>query len=345
MKTEKSTFLFPRLKSWAKIRILTHDFSRGKTKILTAFTIFFLLFFATTTANAQELPSNVSQSGSFDYSFANQIAFSSDGKWILVGEGYDIKLYSALTKNCVRIFSAEYYVTVVCFTSDAKHFVSGSRNGYVKLWNTSSGRCLKTYNIGGDVVDVRFSPDNRYILAKRYNSGFCFLETEETEMFLPKCVPVKCSFPSVVPTPTLNNEPTRQEKKIVITIKIDSNVVRGFTKVDEVEVLNSTSKILFKGTAKSQNKIKISEVKVDGKKARLSANGDFGMDLFLGVGENKLSVTATDVEGNTSSQTFTINRLEADADIPQNVGKYYALLIGVSEYTNSQIGQFARERR
>ncbi len=40
MKTEKSTFLFPRLKSWAKIRILTHDFSRGKTKILTAFTIF-----------------------------------------------------------------------------------------------------------------------------------------------------------------------------------------------------------------------------------------------------------------------------------------------------------------
>jgi len=75
----------------------------------------------------------------------------------------------------------------------------------------------------------------------------------------------------------------------------------------------------------------------------LQANNDFGMDLFLRVGENQFTVTVTDIKGNTSSQTFTIKRSNAnvnpvvDKDVPQNVGEYYALLIGVSEYTDSRI--------
>jgi hypothetical protein len=80
----------------------------------------------------------------------------------------------------------------------------------------------------------------------------------------------------------------------------------------------------------------------------LKAGGDFWAEVLLAVGENNITITATDTKKNTSRKSFVIVR-EADASAPitakptiqQQVsiehGKYFALIIAVQDYIDRSI--------
>jgi len=277
------------------------------------------------------------------------VCFSPDGKYIASAGFGEIKLWNTETGQCIKTFeghSRTRYVRSVCFSPDGKYIASGSEDETIKIWDVNAGflgkKCFKTFTGHTSYVNsVCFSPDGKFLATgssdntvKLWDVGFLNISVSQNN--------------------SQNNQEVSQEETKVVVKKTDKTapvitisypaVERGFK-----EVSNETSKISIRGKASDESSI--AEIKINDNSATLQANGDFGMDLFLGVGENQFTVTATDIKGNTSSQTFTIKRLNAnvspvvDKDSPQNVGKYYALLIGVSEYTNSQIGQFAHERR
>jgi hypothetical protein len=126
----------------------------------------------------------------------------------------------------------------------------------------------------------------------------------------------------------------KDTKKPVITIT--SPPLRNFRSVDPVT--NDTKQVTISGKVTDESGIY--EVIVNGTDASISADGDFRADVFLSVGANNISVRATDVHQNTGVREFTIMR--ADVDVAKDAlmdpgGKYYALIIGVSDYVDPLI--------
>ena len=88
---------------------------------------------------------------------------------------------------------------------------------------------------------------------------------------------------------------------------------------------------------------------INGQDAYVDTNGKFSKNVILGVGENSFTVKATDVHMNSATKTFTIKRevqqtetiitntTKVDNTNSIETGKYYALIIGNNEYTDSAI--------
>ncbi|MCK5793690.1 MAG: caspase family protein, partial [Anaerolineales bacterium] len=84
------------------------------------------------------------------------------------------------------------------------------------------------------------------------------------------------------------------------------------------------------------------EVLVNGRDAVLSSNGEFSKDVLLRVGVNRVIIKASDLELNTAVDSFVIVRSDVSelAAVPEIMGaedKYYALIIGVSNYPDPMI--------
>jgi hypothetical protein len=107
-----------------------------------------------------------------------------------------------------------------------------------------------------------------------------------------------------------------------------------------VTVPNTQKSIHISGNVFDQSGVY--EVLVNGRDAVLSANGDFSREVLLRIGENKVDIRATDIEANSSTETFVIIRKDAVVKIsqPDILGfndKYYAFIIGVSDYEDPLI--------
>ncbi|PWG04373.1 caspase family protein [Polaribacter aquimarinus] len=93
----------------------------------------------------------------------------------------------------------------------------------------------------------------------------------------------------------------------------------------------------------------IFEITVNGVEANVSDDGTFTANVPLKYGKNDLIVTATDMKQSSSTKTFTIKRKSKNIDntiitnndpkdkIDVGFGKYYALIIGVSDYKDESI--------
>jgi hypothetical protein len=73
----------------------------------------------------------------------------------------------------------------------------------------------------------------------------------------------------------------------------------------------------------------IAEVKVNNQKAALEPNGEFKIDYYLKMGDNRIVVEAFDSKYNSTIDTFIVTRKLEDII---TVGKYYALVIGINSY-------------
>jgi hypothetical protein len=104
-----------------------------------------------------------------------------------------------------------------------------------------------------------------------------------------------------------------------------------------INVLKKNKKTKIKGRATDENGIV--EILVNNKEAVLDENGNFEADIYLGVGKNRIVVTAMDTSENWATKNFTITR-EASvlsardkiANAKDAPGKYYALIIGNDDY-------------
>jgi orotate phosphoribosyltransferase-like protein len=102
-----------------------------------------------------------------------------------------------------------------------------------------------------------------------------------------------------------------------------------------INVVQRQKKINIKGRATDKNVIV--EVIVNNKEASLDEKGNFDVDIYLGMGKNKIVVRAMDTFENVADKTFTITRAasdvaKADADSKTAAGSYFALVIGNNNY-------------
>lgn len=89
----------------------------------------------------------------------------------------------------------------------------------------------------------------------------------------------------------------------------------------------------------------IYEVIVNGSEAQLSSDGSFWADVSLLNGENIVMIKASDKYGNKAEKQFTViyapiyTRIISDAtiDFELTTGKYYAMIIGINNYSGEWI--------
>ena len=132
---------------------------------------------------------------------------------------------------------------------------------------------------------------------------------------------------------TFNNPP------VVVITSPNVEAKRGFKIV-------KTKRIQVQGRATDSDGI--FEITVNGIEASVSGDGTFIANVPLKYGKNDLIVKATDMKQSSSTKTFTIKRNSPEiinTIITDNTtekldigfGKYHALIIGVSEYTDESI--------
>ncbi len=98
----------------------------------------------------------------FNHELDNKIVFSPDDKYIISFEWRDIELFDFLTGTKIRSFKGHTdIIRSISFSPDGKYIVSRSDDGKIKIWETLTGRNLKTIQYGredADVDCVAFSP-------------------------------------------------------------------------------------------------------------------------------------------------------------------------------------------
>jgi len=128
---------------------------------------------------------------------------------------------------------------------------------------------------------------------------------------------------------TVNNELSESSKpphndltppKIVIT---SPKIQRG------IGVKQSAGKITIMGQALDESGVR--EVTVGDVGVQLDDRGNFSAEMSLKVGDNSITVTATDNHGNRATESFTIR---GESDPPFVTGRYFALVIGNNRYPN-----------
>ena len=123
---------------------------------------------------------------------------------------------------------------------------------------------------------------------------------------------------------------------LVVITEPDVDLKRGFKIV-------KTKKIVVRG--KASDKDGIYEVLVNGVDAQVFEDGSFIANVPLKIGSNELVVKATDIKQSSATKSFTIKRKSPEIEVVQTdltiptidpgFGKYYALLIGVSDYNDA----------
>lgn len=135
--------------------------------------------------------------------------------------------------------------------------------------------------------------------------------------------------------PPVKTEPVAKDTEKP-TIKITSPAALNFRALNPVT--NEVKQITL--TGKVEDESGVYEVLVNGKDASLSGTGEFRANVFLQVGPNKILIEATDIHQNRTVKELTVVRKEMAIvanELLEEGGKYYALIIGVSEYRDPVI--------
>ena len=94
-----------------------------------------------------------------------------------------------------------------------------------------------------------------------------------------------------------------------------------------IKIIRKSEVTTIKGLASDVSGV--SEVKVNNQRATLEDNGEFKIDYYLQMGDNKIVVEAFDNKYNSTVDTFIVTRKLEDII---TAGKFYALVIGINSY-------------
>lgn len=154
----------------------------------------------------------------------------------------------------------------------------------------------------------------------------------------PTAVPAGSSKPDELEK-RLKAEGMKADRKPPSITIISPEVKRG------VRITLREETILVKGIAEDESGV--SAVKVNGQSAEFDDSGNFSAEVRLRLGENRISVMATDTFKNTARETFTVVRREGKPDMEKQAtapvvsasalsvlaeGKYYGYVIGINSY-------------
>lgn len=106
------------------------------------------------------------------------ISFHPSGDFILVGTQHPtLRLYDINTFQCfVSCNPQDQHTDAICsvnYNASANMYVTGSKDGCIKLWDGVSNRCITTFekaHDGAEVCSAIFSKNSKYILSSGKDS-------------------------------------------------------------------------------------------------------------------------------------------------------------------------------
>lgn len=106
------------------------------------------------------------------------ISFHPSGDFILVGTQHPtLRLYDINTFQCfVSCNPQDQHIDAICsvnYNASANMYVTGSKDGCIKLWDGVSNRCITTFekaHDGAEVCSAIFSKNSKYILSSGKDS-------------------------------------------------------------------------------------------------------------------------------------------------------------------------------
>jgi hypothetical protein len=316
--------------------------------------------------------------GNHDSSLYGSVAFSPDEKTLALAiYSSTIELWDASAGQRIRsLKDHNESISSVAFSPDGKTLASGSHDGTIKIWGTSAGNLLATLMRFKDGNWITFIPGSYYVSSEdvalhiSWRAGYNRYEADEspgTEFMSrfnkPDLVAagLRGEKVAVIPPsgttggsrpdtsgnttaiknsakPPVTTESVRPPikdtagPKVVIT---SPSVARG------IGARSGVGKVTVSGRAFDDSGVK--QVVVQGVAARLDARGNFSAEATLKVGDNLITVTATDTHDNQTNESFVVRHEPAGdpvtATATANGGRYHALLIAVQEYDHPSVNR------
>ncbi len=240
--------------------------------------------------------------------YINCLSASADGRWLASG-GNDKRVVlwdagSLQEERDLKGHSGE--ITCLDFSNDGTLLASGSLDKTVKLWSTADGKLVRTFSGNPQYVrSVSISPDQRFVAAADEGGEIVVWE---------------------IPAGAVSGKAIADRTPPTITVS-EPTVKRGMRQTVPAKDL------VVKGIAKDESGIL--EVLVNGIEARVTAQGEFAATIKLAVGENVITIRATDTKNNSAEETFTVQReteMKSSTAVKSLDRRDYALLIGTDDY-------------
>jgi cleavage stimulation factor subunit 1 len=108
----------------------------------------------------------------------NCMSFHPSGDYLVAGTSAPvIRMYDTTTAQCfvsaIPHHQHSAAITSICWSNCGKHFVSGSNDGSIKIWDGVSNRCISTFlqaHDGSAISSVTFSRNGKYVLSSGKDS-------------------------------------------------------------------------------------------------------------------------------------------------------------------------------
>jgi hypothetical protein len=277
---------------------------------------------------------------------------SVDGKYFATGSGdQHVIIWETASGNVVKKFKAhENWVRTVAFSPDGKSLASGGDDGKIIVWEIPSGNKLKEFPHRGWVYDIEYTADSKYLSAALEKNGVAFYN-------LSTGLPALKLDDFSNPVLDISISPGGKE---VATVEEYGTAVKFWN----IESLNISPMFRLKdGKDKTPPQIYVSnppniqnnrvtifkdyidirgsvidesgvrKLRVNNIETPLKENGNFVINLPLGVGDNPVTMEVSDINDNIALKKFTIVRKNMDGEEynPANA-KNFLLVIGINNY-------------
>jgi WD40 repeat protein len=248
-------------------------------------------------------------------SFMRCIESSNDGKYIACGFDNGVcKLIQPennyakfhLSGNQKRMYS-------LSFSEDDRFLTSSSYSPIINIWSIEQmalKREIQIKKAKGTITCVRFDPGGKLI----YGTNF----------LTKKLVQIDVSDLGIVPKSFLKNDLDKNPPQITLSAPVLNNN----------EAVIYTESVVIKGAALDETGVYV--LKINGNATKFNEQGEFLIQLKIGMGENNFLIEATDVNDLTTIKKFKIIRKSKDDEVLDidYTSKNYLLAIGIDNYSD-----------
>ncbi|HTH56093.1 MAG TPA: caspase family protein [Cyclobacteriaceae bacterium] len=277
---------------------------------------------------------------------------SADGKWIATGGAErDIFMRDANTgKTVKKIQGHDGWVRALAFSPDGKILASGGDDKKIILWDVETGKKVKEFPQRGWIYDLKYSNDGKFVFAALeknavgvydVNTGLPALKLDDFET----SVLALAVSPSGKELATLQEFVNEAKYWNIESLNI-SPVFRFKDKKDinppQIFVSNPPSiqdnqvrysKDLIDITGSVIDESGVRRLRVNGIETPLKTNGNFVIKLPLSMGDNFVTIEATDVNDNIALKKFSILRKDLDGgDYDPSKAKNFLMVVGINNY-------------
>ena len=252
---------------------------------------------------------------SLDEEYMRCIEVSNDGKFVACGFDNGVcKLIQTENKYAkYHLAGNQKKIYSLSFSEDDRYISSCSADQIINIWSLEQmalKREIKMKNANGALTCVRFDPGGKLI--------FC---TDDNNK---KLLQVEVADLGIVPKSFLKNDLDKNPPQITLTAPL----------LNGNEAIVYSEQLTLKGAALDETGVYV--LKINGNPTKINEQGEFLVNLKIGMGENNFLIEATDVNDLTTIKKFKVIRKAKEDEVLDidYTSKNYLLAIGIDNYSD-----------